>query len=150
MGVSVWRGRTGLGAVEFLYLPTVSLQLSRLFLEQLVATEPEAIHVVIWDRAGFHLNLEHHQLPKQIRLLPLPAYCPELNPMERLWDQVKGEVSNAIWETLDAIEEPMTEVLRPFWQSTERVRGFLGDNWLTQGVATFLDQLHQTNRPILN
>ena len=70
--------------------------------------------------------------------------------MERLWDKVKGEVSNAIWQTLDAIEEPMTEVLRPFWQSTERVLSFLGDNWLTQAVATFVDQLHQRNRPILN
>ena len=72
------------GAVEFVCLPTASLQMSYLFLEQLVATEAEAIHVVIWDKAGFHLDDEHHQLPEQIRLLPLPAYCPELNPMERL------------------------------------------------------------------
>ena len=61
--------------------PMVSLQMSYLFLEQLVATEAEAIHVVIWDKAGFHLDDEHHQLPEQIRLLPLPAHCPELNPM---------------------------------------------------------------------
>ena len=72
------------GAVEFVYVPTVSLQMSYLFLEQLVDTEAEVIHVVIWDKAGFHLDDEHHQLPEQIRLLPLPAYCPELNPMERL------------------------------------------------------------------
>ena len=64
-----------------MYLPTLSLQLSQLFLKQLVATEPEAIHVVIWDKAGFHLDDKHHQLPEQTRLLPLPAYCPELNPM---------------------------------------------------------------------
>ena len=84
------------GAVEFVCLPTASLQMSYLFLEQLVATEAEAIHVVIWDKAGFHLDDEHHQLPEQIRMLPLPAYCPELNPMERLGDTVQREVSNAI------------------------------------------------------
>ena len=70
--------------------------------------------------------------------------------MERLGDMVKREVSNAIWEPLDAIEEKITGVLCPFWESTERVRAFLGDNWLTQAVVTFLDQLQHKNRLNIN
>jgi transposase len=37
--------------------------------------------------------------------LPFPAYCPELNPVEKLWDQVKREVSNAVWKTPENILE---------------------------------------------
>jgi transposase len=126
------------GDAEFLYMSTVSLECSHLFLEQLVATDPEAIHIVIWDQAGFHPKAEQHQLPEQIRLLPLPAYCPELSPIEKLWDLVKRDVSNTVWETLEAIENGITKVLKPFWESPERVSTFLGDNWLTVGVADFL------------
>ena len=122
------------GRAEFLYMPSVSLESSHIFLEQLVATEPEAIHVILWDQAGFH------QKSEQIRLLPFPAYCPELNPVEKLWDQVKREVSNAVWETLDSIEEAITKILKPFWELVELVWSLLGDNWLTNGVSTFIKQ----------
>ena len=90
-----------MGQVEFLYLPTVSLDCSLLFLEQ---------------------------------------HSPELNPIEKLWVKVKRGVANEVWETLDAIEDAIIEVLEPLWQSVERVRSLLGDNWLTRGVATFLMQ----------
>ena len=88
----------------------------------------------------FHQKATHHALPEQIRLLPLPAYCPELNPIEKLWDQVKREVSNAVWETLDSIEEAISKVLKPFWELVELVWSLLGDNWLTNGVSAFLKQ----------
>jgi len=124
----------------FWYMPTVSLVCSNLFLEQIVATEPDAIHVVIWDRAGYHQGLASSDLPEQIRLLPLPPYCPELNAMEKLWDQVKRHIANKVFETLDAIEASIQEVLKPFWESPQRVWSLLGDNWLTRGVAAFLKQ----------
>ena len=126
------------GDAEFVYISSVSLECSYLFLEQLVATDPEAIHIVIWDQAGFHQKADKHELPEQIRLLPLPAYCPELSPIENLWDPVKREISNAVWETLEAIEKAITKVLRPFWESAENVISLLGDNWLTNGVSEFL------------
>ncbi len=126
------------GDAEFVYIPSVSLECSYLFLEQLVATDPAAIHIVIWDGAGFHQKADKHELPEQIRLLPLPAYCPELSPIENLWDPVKGEISNAVWGTLEAMEKAITNVLRPFWESAENVISLLGDNWLTKGVSEFL------------
>ncbi len=43
------------GQVEFLYLPTVSLDGSLIFLHQLVATDPEAIPIVLWDQAVFEV-----------------------------------------------------------------------------------------------
>lgn len=101
--------------VEFCYLPTVSLGCSLIFLEQLVATDPEAIHMVLWDQAGFHFRPDDPRVPQQVRLVPLPPYSPELNPMEMLWDQVKRGVANEIWDTLEQIEAAMTQVLEPLW-----------------------------------
>lgn len=128
------------GETQFLFLPSVSLEMTHIFLNQLVVTDPDAIHVLLWDRAGFHPKMDQHVLPECIRLIEFPAYSPELNPMERLWDMVKDAVSNEVWETLIAIESAIIAELRPFWESVSRVFQFLGDNWLTQGVATFLKQ----------
>ena len=128
------------GAATKAFLPMVSLLATHRFVEQMVATDPQAMHIILWDKAGFHPKQDCHPLPEQVRLIELPAYCPELNPIEKIWDGVKGAVSNTVWETLEAIEAKITDELRPFWESTKRVRVLLGDNWLTRGVAQFLAQ----------
>ena len=114
-------------------------------MEHLVQTDPEAIHVVIWDQAGFHPEPSVHGLPEQIRILPLPPYCPELNPMEKLWDQVQRSISNAAWQTLDAIESEIVDVLQPFWQSVSRVRRFLGEK-LVNSRGRDISQEHRTGK----
>ena len=126
------------GDAEFLFMPSVSIFGTEIFLNQLVATDTQAIHIVLWDQAGFHPKPETDSLPKQIRIVEFPPYCPELNPIEKLWDQVKRHVANEVFETLESIEMKIQQVLSPFWQSAERVMSLLGDNWLTCGVSAFL------------
>jgi len=126
------------GNAEFLHTPTVSLEWTQVFLNQLIATDPEGIHIIIWDRAGYHPTVLTNELAESVRFLPLPAYSPELNPVEPLWDQVKLHVANDIWETLDDIESAINEVLEPFWEHVTRVWSLLGNTWLTRGVIIFL------------
>jgi len=128
------------GSAEFMHAPTVSLGWNRLFLEQLVATDPEGIHIIIWDRAGFHPQVLDGQLFESVRFLPLPAYSPELNPIEPLWDQVKRRIANYAWETLEDIESAIDEVLKPFWEDVKNVWSLLGNTWLTRGVIIFLQR----------
>jgi transposase len=120
----------GQAQAEFLYCPTVSLEGSHRFLRQIAAREPEALHVVIWDGAGFHPRDGAAGLPDNLRLLALPAYSPELNPIEKLWDQLKDHLCNRVYASLTALEEAMTDFLRPFWQEPERVRALIGQGWL--------------------
>ena len=71
--------------------------------------------------------------------MPLPAYSPELNPMEQVWDKVKRQVSNQVWATLDAIESAITQVLRGYWEDATSVWSLLGDRWLTRVSSMFMD-----------
>jgi transposase len=125
-------------SAEFLHTPTVSSEWTQVFLKQLIATDPEGIHIIIWDRAGYHPTVLTNELAESVRFLPLPAYSPELNPIEPLWDQVKLRVANDIWETLDSIGYAIDEVLEPFWKRVMRVWSLLGNTWLTRGVIIFL------------
>jgi len=124
------------GGAEFRFMPSVGLDLSRDFLQQIAASDPAAEHVVIWDQAGFHPRAGDLRLPARIHLLPLPPYSPELNPIEGLWDQVQDLTCNRRHASLDALEETLTAALRPFWETPAKVLSLI-HYWLhTQANAT--------------
>jgi len=124
----------GENAAEFLCLPRVDLEMSRMFLEHVAACDPQAEHVVIQDQAGFHLNPERHELPARVHVIPLPPYSPELNPVEAIGDVIKDRMGNTLWTTLEALEESIGEELRPFYESAERVRSLVSHAWLINQV----------------
>ena len=117
------------GLAQFRFLPSVSLEFSRGFLQQIADSDAQAEHVVIWDQAGFHPRPEDAQLPARIHLLPLPPYSPELNPVEGLWDQTQDVTSNRHFADLDQPEEVLTQALRPFWETPARVLSLV-HHWL--------------------
>ena len=128
----------GSGA-EFLFTPSLNKQWDIGFLKQLSRSAPEAVHVVIGDGAGFHHKEADGALPSNIRIITLPAYCPELNPAEKLWDIVKDGICNKLWEDLDSLEEAITERIRPYWEDAKRVTHLIGSGYL-------LSELNDTSR----
>lgn len=118
------------GRAEFRMMPTVNLEFTRDFLSQLVANDPQAEHVVIWDQAGFHQRPHDASLPEHIHLLPLPPYSPELNPIEKLWDVIKDTVANRVFPALGRLENELAEALRPFWTTPDKTRQLIGNGWL--------------------
>ena len=67
------------------------------------AIAPGAHAVLIVDQAGRHLS---HKLvvPTNITLLPLPPKCPELNPIENVWQFMRDNwLSNRIFRSHDDI-----------------------------------------------
>ena len=77
-----------------------------------------------------------------MRLLPLPPYSPELNPIEGLWDQLKDYLCNKVFASLRAVEAAITEFLRPFWENPERVRDLIGQGWLLAQAKAFFRRIY--------
>jgi hypothetical protein len=48
-----------------------------------------ALALLVLDGAGWHSS-PRLRLPDNIVLLPLPPYAPELNPMENVWEFMRG------------------------------------------------------------
>ena len=60
--------------------------------------------VLVCDSAGWHQRGKRLRVPDNITLLPLPAYSPELNPMENIWDYLRGnKLSKRVWNSYEAI-----------------------------------------------
>ena len=126
--------QVGGGGSEFFYTPTVNMECSGLFLKQLSQRDPGAVHIVIWDGAGFHQKDDQLQLPENVRLVQLPAYSPELNLIEKLWDIVKDGICNRLYPSLHDLEADITAVLRAYWSDARKVFSLIGRGWILDQV----------------
>ena len=135
------------GQAAFWSTPPGSFAWTEADLQEVIARDPAAMPIMRWDRAGVHLTAESPAWPEAVRVLPLPAYSPELNPRASLWDPVTRRIAHDVWETRENIEAAISEVVEPFWQHLEHVQSLLGDAWLTRGVSTFLDRRNRLIPP---
>jgi transposase len=120
----------GENRVELLFTPAIDLDIHALFLTQIGQSDPTALHVVIQDQAGFHLRSGDARIPANVLVLPLPAYSPELNPVEKLGDLVKDAICNRLFRDLPTLEDAILAELEPLRRSRARVAQLIGDGWL--------------------
>jgi len=133
---------------EFLYTDGLGKEMDAAFIAQVAASAPEKVHVIIGDGAGFHHKegQEHDgALPSNVRILTLPSYSPELNPIEKLWDIVKDAICTVNWKKLEALEEKMTELLREWWERPEGFSSLFTNSYL----RTELNVIAKTNKALL-
>lgn len=76
----------------------------RIFLEKFTATYSEDIHILQLDNGAFHLSGKL-QVPENIILLFQPPHTPQVNPIERLWQEIKKSLSWESFHTLDELRE---------------------------------------------
>jgi len=118
---------------EFLYTDGLGKEADALFIEQISKSAPEKIHVIIGDGAGFHHKegQDHEgKLPDNVRILTLPPYSPELNPIEKFWDIVKDAICSTNWKDLTDLESKMTEVLKSWWERPDGFASLLASSYL--------------------
>jgi hypothetical protein len=65
-----------------------------------------------------------------VRLLPLPAYSPELNPVEKLWEIVRDRVANKVHGTITAMDDAVARVLRDMCHAPDMIRSLVGTGWM--------------------
>jgi transposase len=119
----------GAHAVQLLFTPAIDRDIHALFLQQIADSDPQALHVVIADQAGFHLPCNDARLPRNLRLLPLPPYSPELNPVERFGGLLKAAVANRLYPTLRKLEDHLAAAaLR--WSTPAAVSSLI-HSWLS-------------------
>jgi transposase len=93
------------GHAEGLLSPQLNTKIVNEFLAQFARTIPADEHaVMLWDGAGFH-GSQQLRVPDNVTVVTLPAYSPELNPIENLWHYLKSHFwSNRAYADYDALE----------------------------------------------
>ena len=131
---------------EFLFTPALNKEWDRSFISQISPEDPESMHVILGNGAGFHHRQSEEGLPLNVKIITLPAYSPELNPVEKLWDIVKDGICNRDWTDLDELEEEIIKRIRPCWEDTKRVTRLIGNGYLLSELNAILKiELRQYN-----
>ena len=64
------------------------------------------------DSTGWHKS-KNLIIPKNIQIVLLPPYCPELNPVEMWWKYIKNNtIKNKVFETLKNLEDKICDFIK--------------------------------------
>ncbi len=87
--------------------------------------------VLILDGAGYHVAADL-KIPKNITLMKLPAYSPELNPIENVWQYLRqNKLANTVFDDYDAIVNACCEAWNFFANDLETVTTVTSRSWAT-------------------
>ena len=87
-----------------LVLPEVNTEMMNKFLKLLAVQADLNVHVLlIMDNAAWH-HSKSLVVPQNITPMFLPPYSPELNPIERVWNELKGRyIANRTYKSLEKL-----------------------------------------------
>ena len=97
-----------------------------LFLSEVAQRHADEFIVMVMDQAGWHIAGDL-AVPQNIRVVLLPAYSPELNPAEHLWEALRDDCfANTVFTNLDAVETALTNGLVALEADPARTRSMTG------------------------
>jgi len=118
------------GALTSLVLPEVNTELMSLFLAEVSRRYQKEFILMVLDGAGWH-RANDLVVPVNMRLQPLPARSPELNPAEHLWEELREKwLGNRLFESQQAVERQVARGLAMLEQDAQRVTSLAGFDWI--------------------
>ena len=123
------------GQLDSLILPHVNGPCMQIFLDEVASRRPDERILMVLDGAGWHQS-ESLQLPPNLRLLKLPPYSPELNPVEHLWDDLREKsFGNQVFDSLDTLESHLELALRDMELDHRRVHSIVAWPWIINSLV---------------
>jgi transposase len=80
----------------------------QIFLDEFSLRKPGELLVLVLDNGAFH-KAQALKIPKNVRLIFLPPYSPELNPAEKVWARLKRAFTNKFFDSIEQISEFISE-----------------------------------------
>ena len=92
------------GKAAGLILPHCNTHAMNLHFEEIAARIAPGHHAaLLMDQAGWHMS-SNLNVPANISVIPLPPKCPELNPIENVWQFMRDNwLSNRVFSCYDDI-----------------------------------------------
>ncbi len=128
-----WEAVTVIGALRLtkkfapttvIYEEKVNKEAFKEFMEEILLDELKRGDIVIMDNASIHKNsFDKRKFSRRgIRIVYLPPYCPELNPIENMWSKMKSylrkvgtRIKENLWRTVSECMWQVTRSDREGW-----------------------------------
>ena len=96
--------------------------------------ENSEVGAVVWDGASGHSSEEVKGLG--LTTVVQPPYSPELNPAERVFQEVRRWVEGRTYATLQEKMDAVEEYLRKLASDPARVRALTGWGWIADNLSS--------------
>lgn len=118
------------GTLDSLILPEVTAEMMSLFLEEVSMRHPDEFIMMFVDQAGWH-KAKDLKIPENMRLFWLPAYSPQCNPVEHLWEEIREKwFENKVFYSLDVVEDTLVDALATLERDKKKVLGLTSFEWI--------------------
>lgn len=87
------------------------------------------LDTMIWDGASSHRGQDIEHLP--MKRIFLPPYSPELNPAERIFEEVRREIEGFVYPSLKAKQHRIHQFLRRLRADKKRLASLVSWDWIT-------------------
>jgi transposase len=114
-----------------LVLPYANTEAMQQFLNHFAATIGKEEHaVMVLDQAGWY-DSRALCVPANLTLVPLPAYSPELNPVERIWLYLKERfLSHRLHNEYEAIVDAACKAWKRLTAEAGRIKSLCTYPWI--------------------
>ena len=92
---------------------------------------------VVWDGAPSHRGKRMGQVG--FARIFLPPYSPELNPAERVFEEVRRHIEGKVYPSLRSKQSSIDHLLRQLRSDKNRLRRLIGWNWIQRTMAQLPD-----------
>jgi hypothetical protein len=89
---------------------------------------------VIWDQTSSHRGKQTAALP--LKRVCQPSYSPELNPVERIFEELRHETEGQTYPSLAAKQQVVESILQGLAADPERVKRLAGWNWICEALES--------------
>jgi transposase len=101
----------------FLELPSLNAEMFQIFLDAFAQASPDSLNILLLDNSGAH-TAQRLMWPANVCAVWLPPYGPELNPIERVWRDLKDVLAWRQFPNLDAQQDDVGHWLQAYEAST--------------------------------
>ena len=93
----------------------------------------EGVDVLVWDGARGHHGPAYKEV--EVKRIQQPAYSPQLNPAERVFQYLRAEIEGHVYGTIAAKQEAVEAKLEKLAAAHDRVISLAGWDWIRQSVS---------------
>jgi transposase len=102
---------------------------THVFLLELKKQHQDRLVIVVWDNASCHRPKIHREIPGLLVIF-LPPYSPELNPVERFFEELRKTTANRIFRRIEDQEQAIEKKLHGLATDLTAMKQLVGYAWI--------------------
>jgi len=120
------------GHLEWMIADSMDTLTMNVFLRQIAKRHADEFVVMVLDGAPSHRS-QKLEIPQNMVLVRLPPYSPELNPAERLWEELREkEFANKVFDSLEAAIVQLALGMWRLESSPPALQSLTGWQWILE------------------